>query len=696
MKDPVEQMPLSVDQEAMWIAWQRDPGQGIHIIPSPFPVRGTIDPACLGRAVDALGRSFPRLRGRVAAGARGPVLDWSDAPRIPVRESTTPLARDEAVRHVRQVPFDLDHGPLARVELLHGPDYTVLVLAVHHLVSDEASVLILADALRRAHAGEPLPAGDPVPAPRAFADRSREAADTPAGEAHRTYRRRPLGQDAPVPLPPRSVDEPAYTTPGDPLPAGLVARPRLGESSAADHPLHDPARAPAGSTAVRRAALVQERLWSAAPDGRHGLSVSLRLSRLPDDEALQEAVHRVTLAHDALRTHLGLAGNQVVQHVRTGTAVTPVRLPVRPSSGSAEVPDPLRDWAAEPFDLARGPLFRIAVLPERSGGGWLSLAGHRAVLDEWSLRLVARQLLAALDDAAPAEPSSFPDWLDDTAPVTTAEELAARAAELSPAAEALGLPGRRPRQTDTPEQEYEEGVVTFAVPRERAVREAAERLGVGHRDLLLAAFAALLGRYTGRQDLLVGVAHHARLPSDRHVVGPLATVLPVRLRPEAGEDLATLATRTAAEVAKATAHSGIPAEELMRLVDPSRTDRTAPPTEVLFDCDDHDGFDHGGFDHGGFDGHAGEADRPRPDVPGCADGAVRAVVETSGGQDAYDVALLLRHRSGRIEGRLAFDARYFDHDQMHVMAEDYLRLIERFVETPGRAVGETDRHPGRP
>ncbi|GGY99457.1 hypothetical protein GCM10010300_49230 [Streptomyces olivaceoviridis] len=1163
MNDPVEQIPLSVGQEAMWIVWQRDPGQWIHIIPSPFAVRGTIDFARLGQAVAALGCAFPQLRGRVVPSARGPVLDWSDAPHIPVRESTTSLACDEAVRRVWQVPFDLRRGPLARVDLLHGPDYTVLVLAVHHLVSDGTSVLILADALRRAYAGEPLPAGDPAPALRAFADRSRELADTPAGEAHRAYWRQALGQDAPGPLLPRSVDEPAYTALGEPLPADLVARlrsraeelgvsyvtvllgayyallhrhsgasdllvflpfhgrtddalrdrvgyfvnplpirltvherdtfadllsrvrgrmkdgmrhgdlplpammraagltgpdaharthqtvfqywnngrrdgvdltelrleapgssavlslldnessagfpltlmvreernethvlwkdptgavgptqvsalaagyrealeaiaadphtplpapdpataagtpaaepapgtdpvshaparsvppapadpapetpapvapgslaamrrvwedalgiegidehdsffelgghsllaerltlavsdqfgrevplrtlfehPRLSEFTAAVLPedaaepavtdaapvpepvpasafqqrvwlaeqlepgrgaynvpmawrvagdgldpaalrdalarlverheilrtaflerdgepwqvvgppwvpevrhvdlrhrpdpeaalrdwLHEacledfdpasgrlltaalvetgrggqvlflcvhhllwdgestgvllrelaalyslpaPAGAPAGSAAVRKAALVQERLWSAAPDGRPGLSVSLRLSRLPGDEALLEAVHRVTLAHDALRTHLGLAGDRVVQYVRSQAAVTPVRLPVRPSTGNAEVPDALRDWAAEPFDLARGPLFRIAVLPEESGGGWLTLAGHRAVLDERSLRLVARQLLAALDDAALAEPSSFPDWLENTAPATTAEELEARAAALRPAAEALALPERRPRKTDAPVQEYEEGVVTFAVPGERAVREAADRLGVGHRDLLLAAFAALLGWYTGRQDLLAGVAHGARLPADRYVVGPLATVLPVRLRPEVGEDFATLATRTAAELAEATAHAGTPAEELMRLVDPSRTDRPAPPTEVLFDFDDHDGFD-------GFDGYAGDADGSAPDVPASATGAVRAVVETPGGQDAYDVALLLRRRSGRLEGRLVFDARYFDHDQMRTLAEHYLRLIELFVEAPGRAVGEAD------
>ncbi|MER7585337.1 condensation domain-containing protein [Kitasatospora sp. NPDC097691] len=224
MNTAPQHIPLSVGQQAMWVAWKRDPGQWTHIIPTPFLVRGRVDPERLARAVRAVGRAWPQLRGRVSEQGGRPVLDWSDAPEIPVRESHTESARVEAVRRAWQSPFDLRTGPLARVDLLHCPDGTVLLLAVHHLVHDGASVLLVLDALRRAYA-------DPTPLPEApvgpaadYAARSWALAEGPEGEPHRAYWRRELGGGAPDFRLPDGVDRPQYTAVARTLPADLTAR----------------------------------------------------------------------------------------------------------------------------------------------------------------------------------------------------------------------------------------------------------------------------------------------------------------------------------------------------------------------------------------------------------------------------------------------------------------------------------------
>ncbi|GHB32019.1 hypothetical protein GCM10010377_22850 [Streptomyces viridiviolaceus] len=951
----------------MWVVWQRDPEQWIHIMPAPFSVRGVIDPARLGRAVAAVGRAYPQLRGRVVVGARGPVLDWSDAPGIPVRESTTSLPREKAVRRAWQVPFDLRRGPLARVDLLHGPDYMVLLLAVHHLVYDGASVLILADALRRAYTGEALPADDPVPALRAFADRSRELADTQAGDAHRAYWRRALGTDTPRPLLPRRVDgsvgEPAYTTLGERLPSGLVTRLRsraaeLGVSyvtvllgayyallhrcsgasdllvflpfhgrtdeavrervgcfvntlpirvevderdthadllarvrgrvkdgmrhgdlplpavmraagltgpeaharthqtvfqywntgsrqgvdlqalrleavgssallslleveSSAGFPLalmvredstgthvlwKDPAGVVGPAQVSAMAAGYREVLETIAADPHTQLSAPSTDPGVPEPspepgersgpprteparpaQADRPAVHPRELAemrqvwedtlgiddideqdsffelggHSLLAERLTLAvskrfGREVpirvlFDHPRLSdfaaavcaaapersAAPVPQTFPasafqqrvwlaeqLEPGRGAYNVPmawrvagggldpaalegalarlverheifrtafherdgeplqvvlppwtpevdrvdlgdeaDPERaldDWLHEAsqheFDLVSGRLL-IAALVETGSGQVLFLCVHHLLWDGESTAILLKELAAHYTLLAPA------DGTGQGGASSTA--LKARAAWLRPAAEPLELPGLRPRGRGLPVQGYEEETVAFAVPQERAVCEAAERLGIGPRDVLLAAFAALVGWYTGRQDLLVGVAHGARPSSNRHMVGPRTDVLPVRLRPEVAEDFATLAARTAAELTEAAAHAQAPADELMRLVDPSRADRTAPLSQVLF-----------AYDDGGYEGHD---HGPGSEAPGshaiCAN---------------HDVALLLRRRAGEFEGRLVFDGRCFDHDRMRTMAEHYRRLLGQLIETPRRAVGAAD------
>lgn len=140
----------------MWISWRLDPGQWTHIIPTPYRIEGTLDPDRLRQAVAALGAAYPQLRARVLDGPAGLRLGWADAPPIPVAEHTVTGDLAEAVRRTWQRPFDLTAGPLARVDVLHGDEGSVLLIAVHHLVHDGASILLLLDALRSAYAGRPL------------------------------------------------------------------------------------------------------------------------------------------------------------------------------------------------------------------------------------------------------------------------------------------------------------------------------------------------------------------------------------------------------------------------------------------------------------------------------------------------------------------------------------------------------------
>ncbi|MEU2227245.1 amino acid adenylation domain-containing protein [Streptomyces sp. NPDC018347] len=219
-----QQVPLSVGQEAMWLAWRLDPQQWIHIIPTPYAVSGDLDMTRLRSAVDAVGHAYPQLCARVVKTEGGPVLDWSDAPPIPVREQETTLERDEAVRRVWQEPFDLWRGPLARVDVIRGRGWTVLLLAVHHIVHDGASVLVTIDALARAYSGERLAPGEDIAAQTAFAERSRRLADSSEGDAHRDYWREALPPTARPFALPAGADEPQYVALGGQVPPDLAAQ----------------------------------------------------------------------------------------------------------------------------------------------------------------------------------------------------------------------------------------------------------------------------------------------------------------------------------------------------------------------------------------------------------------------------------------------------------------------------------------
>ncbi|HEX6751684.1 MAG TPA: amino acid adenylation domain-containing protein, partial [Longimicrobium sp.] len=145
-------LPLSFAQERLWFLHQMEPeGAGYNMFRSGR-LRGSLDAGALERALDALTERHESLRttfrpveqGAVqvvhpAVPARLPVLDLTGlAPQAREQEARR-LEREEAER-----PFDLERGPLLRVTLLRlAGDEHVLLLTMHHIVSDGWSMGVL-------------------------------------------------------------------------------------------------------------------------------------------------------------------------------------------------------------------------------------------------------------------------------------------------------------------------------------------------------------------------------------------------------------------------------------------------------------------------------------------------------------------------------------------------------------------------
>ncbi|MEU8975265.1 amino acid adenylation domain-containing protein [Streptomyces monashensis] len=405
-------------------------------------------------------------------------------------------------------------------------------------------------------------------------------------------------------------------------------------------------------------------LYPGAPT-YHNLPLFLRLETLPDRAELTDRVAAVVRAHEALRTELVELDGRVVQRVRPDASVVPEWLRAAPGDGAgAEVPDGLTEWARTPFDLSAGPLVRIAVRPdEGDSGGWIALCGHQAVIDRVSLETVAGQILAGQDAQAP-RPTGYQAWRDTDDEDTRRAHLAARAAVLQPPADPLRLPERRTRDAV---HVYEERSVAFSVPADVALAPVAERFGAQMADVALAAFAALLQWYSGQEDMVLGLSHAGRGEQDRHVVGPLSNLLPVRLRPETELSFAALVERTAAETAHARAHDRAPFDELVRLVDPSKDMSRTALFDVLYSY------------------LPAAAPLPAPD------GTTARPVDTAGGRGKYDLHLCLR-RDGDDGHRahLVYNGRYFDHDQITAMAAHYVTALRLLTERPDSGVAEID------
>ncbi|MFF5336527.1 amino acid adenylation domain-containing protein [Streptomyces sp. NPDC013181] len=160
--------PLSFAQERLWFMEQFAPGTAAYNIPVARRLRGELDREALAHALDAVVARHETLRSRYPATDDGrPVLEIAEPAPVPL-----PLAEaadeEHAARLVDEagaVPFDLAAGPLLRALLVRlGDRDHILLLVVHHSVSDGWSSEILVSEILRCyaahHAGDDHPLGE--------------------------------------------------------------------------------------------------------------------------------------------------------------------------------------------------------------------------------------------------------------------------------------------------------------------------------------------------------------------------------------------------------------------------------------------------------------------------------------------------------------------------------------------------------
>jgi amino acid adenylation domain-containing protein len=167
-------LPASSGQERLWFIEQLTPGRATYNVPAAVRLRGALDQRALATAFADVFARQESLRTRIVGIDGQPVLkiDPVESPGLPdsfdlpcVDVAGTVAEREASLRRLAQEearrPFDLERGPLLRARLLRlGPEEHVLVVTMHHIVSDGWSLGVLIDELSQAYAarvaGQPL------------------------------------------------------------------------------------------------------------------------------------------------------------------------------------------------------------------------------------------------------------------------------------------------------------------------------------------------------------------------------------------------------------------------------------------------------------------------------------------------------------------------------------------------------------
>ncbi|MEU0032372.1 condensation domain-containing protein, partial [Streptomyces sp. NPDC006335] len=342
----------------------------------------------------------------------------------------------------------------------------------------------------------------------------------------------------------------------------------------------------------------QQRLWfldQLEPHStEYNLTTHVRWNETPDPRILGLALAAVVTRHEILRTRLVTGPDGIARQVIDPPG--PVPLPVADLSDDD---DPLEAgrrliaaMAAQPFDLASGPLIRACLIRLGESGHVLALAAHHVVFDDWSSRIFQSELLALYEafrtgepDPLPPLPVQYADFAVWQRTWLTGEVLDRQLAywrERLAGAPLLELPTDRPRP---PTRSTTGAIAEFRVPARtgESLRAMAQDNGATVFMALLAALSVVLGRHAGLDDVVVGtpVANRNRVETE-DLIGFFVNTLVMRTDLSGDPTFAELLGRVRETALGAYAHQDLPFEQLVDALVTERDRSRTPLFQVFF------------------------------------------------------------------------------------------------------------------
>ncbi|MFP2932273.1 condensation domain-containing protein, partial [Pyxidicoccus sp. 3LG] len=363
---------------------------------------------------------------------------------------------------------------------------------------------------------------------------------------------------------------------------------------------HPPALVAVPRTGELALSFGQQRLWFLAqlePDSPfYNVAGAVRMEGALDAAVLERSFAELARRHEVLRTTFKAEGGRPVQLIALEGQVP---MEVHDLRG---VPAEVREAAARklssevsqrPFSLETGPLMRAALIRMADEDHVLMVTMHHIVSDGWSVDILVREVSALYDAFMAGKPSPLPElplhyvdfaaWQQSWLKGDVLEgQLGWWRNQLAGAPRALELPTDRPRPAV---QTFHGASLPLRLPRElsESLRAFCLREGVTPFMVLLSAFQALLSRYSGQDDVVVGTPIAGRNRAEMEgVVGLFINTLALRLRVGQAPSFRSLVAQAREMTLGAFSHQDVPFEKLVEAVQPARDLGRTPVFQVLF------------------------------------------------------------------------------------------------------------------
>ncbi|SDH31993.1 non-ribosomal peptide synthetase [Nitrosomonas sp. Nm132] len=423
-------------------------------------------------------------------------------------------------------------------------------------------------------------------------------------------------------------------------------------------------------------------LWQLEPlSTAYHLSGALRLVGKLDIEVLQASFQALVARHEALRTVFRVNAQGLPEQLVEAERKLEIPLidlcdwPAEQRARHAQ--EAAKRINAAAFDLTRDPLLRLALIRITPEEHLLVVVMHHIISDAWSNHILieefAAQYRARLQGREPSLPALTIQYADYAMWQRNWLEAGEKERQLSYWRKQLGenqpvlqLPTDHPRLASA---HYRAARHDFALPALLIARlqQQAQRQGATLFMALLAGFQALLQRYTGQNDIRIGVpiANRHRVEIE-HMVGFFVNTQVLRNRIDGRTPLSLILEQTREAALAAQMHQDLPFEQLVEALQPERSLTQQPLFQVM-------------FNHLRLDRRALEQ------LPGLK----VEEYELSGQTAQFELTLdTVEKPNGQFSARFTYAGELFEPATIQRLGAHYLHLLEQLAGHPECRLGD--------
>lgn len=423
----------------------------------------------------------------------------------------------------------------------------------------------------------------------------------------------------------------------------------------------------------------QERIWffeQLQPGtSMYNISKAVRIKGELDASVLEKSYRQLIDRHESLRTNVIDRDGLPLQIIHPSRSYPLRQVDLRNVEGEhqqSRLHALIAQEEQQPFDLARDPLIRASLYRVHDEEWVLLLVVHHIIFDGWSMSLLEQEWWenyarckhdpAYQPEVLPLQYVDYAVWQRNMLQgVIWEKQMSYWKNQLQGKLPILRLPTDRPRPL---QPSYRGSSISFTMEGRlaRKARRFGKQENVSLYMTLLTIFQALLYRYTGEQDLLVGspMTNRNRTEWER-LIGFFVNTLVIRTCVSPEFTWRELLTSVKKATMEAFSHQDIPFEKLVQELHPDRSQGFSPVFQVMFSL------------------HNAQHACPKPSLQFNQ-------VELENKHSLFDLSMFVEEEDEDIHVTIEYAADLFERATIERFARHYLQLLEGMLQQPDEAI----------